>query len=79
MEHERGVYTNGNWYAWNDSQKIRKGAGRVRNGRTDREHKNYSIAKIDQKTEKRPEDVRKVAATQSPVKDRQLNFVWKNA
>ena len=33
------------------------------------DHPNYSIAKIDQNTEKCPRDVRRLAVTQTPVKE----------
>ena len=45
-----------------------KGAGRVGNRRTNRNHPNFTIAKIDQNTEKNPGDLRLLAVTQTPVK-----------
>ena len=40
-----------------------KGAGRVENRQTSREHPNYCIAKIGQNTEKCPGDLRRLAVT----------------
>ena len=38
---------------------------------------NYSIIDFGQNTEKSPGDLRKLAATQTPVKDYQLTLAWK--
>ena len=53
-------------------QKIGIGTGRFGNKRTSGDHPNYSIIKIGQNTEKSPEDLRRLAVTQTPVKDHQL-------
>ena len=52
--------------------------GRVRNWRTCRDHPNYSIVEIGQNTEKSLSDLRRLAVTQTPVKDHKLTLVWKN-
>ena len=38
-----------------------------------------SIIKIGQNTEKSPADLRRLALTQTPVKNNQLSLVWKNS
>ena len=73
MEHESDK--NFNWHAWNALQRFGKGTGRVRNQRTNSDHPNYNITKIGQNTEKSPRDLRKLAVTQTPVKDHQLTLV----
>ena len=45
-----------------------------RNKRTSLDHLNYSIVEIGQNTEKSPEDLRRLAVTQTPVKDHQLTL-----
>ena len=37
----------------------------------------YSIIEIDQNTDKSPGDLKKLAVTQTPIKDHQLTLVWK--
>ena len=51
---------------------ILKGAGRVGNRRTSRNHPNDGIVKVGQNTEKSPGDLRRLEVTQIPVKDHQL-------
>ena len=41
------------------------------------DHPNYYIIDIDQNTEKSPGDLRRLAATQTPVKDYQLMLMGK--
>ena len=55
---------------------VRGLAERVGNQRTSRYHPNYCI-KINQYTEKSPRDLRRLAVTETPVKDHQLTPVWK--
>ena len=40
-------------------------------------HPNYNIIENGQNTEKSPGDLRRLAVTQSPVKDHQLKPMWK--
>ena len=54
---------------------IPKGAGRHRNQWTSSDHPDYSIIKIRQNTEKSPGDLRRLAVTQTPVRNRQLTLV----
>ena len=75
MEHEGDGDTYCNLCGWNDPQSVCKGPGRVRNQRMSQDHPNYSIVKIDQNTEKSPGDLRRLAVTQTPVKNHQLTLV----
>ena len=44
-----------------------------------RNHPNYNINKITQNTEKSSGDLRRLAITQTPVKDYHLILVWKKS
>ena len=77
MDLEAGDDTDCYWCTWNNPQRTGKGTARFRNQRTSRDHPHYSIIKISQNTEKCPGDLRRLAVTQAPVKNYQLNFVWK--
>ena len=72
MEHEGDSDTNYNWCTWNDPQRLGKKAGKVGNP-------NYSIAKIGQNTEKSTGDLRRLAATQTMVKEPSANTGVKNS
>ena len=52
--------------------RIDTGTGGLGDKGTSGDNPNYSIIKIDQKTEKRPEHTRKLAVTQTPVKNHLL-------
>ena len=56
---------------------IIKGPGWFGSWRPSGDHSNNSIIENGQNTEKRPGDLRKLAVTQSPVKDHQLSLMWK--
>ena len=45
---------------------------KIKNQRTRGDHSDYSIIKIGQNTEKSPLDLRRLAVTQTPVKNHQL-------
>ena len=51
--------------------------GGLGNKRTSGDHRNDSIIEIGQNTEKSPGDLRKLAVTQTLVKDYQLTLMWK--
>ena len=51
------------------------GTGGLGNKRTCGDYSDYSIFKIDQKSEKSPGDLRRLAVTQTPVKDHHLTLV----
>ena len=57
--------------------RIIKGPGRFRSWRASGDHLNNSIIENGQNTEKSPGDLRRLAVTQSPVKDHQLTLMWK--
>ena len=77
MEHEGDGDTDCNWCTRNNPQRIEKGTGRFRNQRMSRDHPNDSIVKIGQYTEKSSGDLKKLAITQTPLKDYQLALIWK--
>ena len=56
-------------------QKITKGTGGHGNKRTSGDHRNYYIIENGQNTEKSPGDLRKLAVTQTAVKDHQLKLM----
>ena len=51
-----------------------EGTGGLGKKRTSEDHPNYCIVEIDQNTEKSPVDLKRVAVTQTPVKDHQLTL-----
>ena len=75
MEHEGGGDTKCNCFAWNDTKKLCKEAGRFGNWRTTRDHLNHSIVKIGRNIQKSPGDLRRLAVTQYPVKNHQQTLV----
>ena len=75
MKHKDDGDTNCNWCTRNNLQRIGKGTGRLRNQRTNGDHPVYSVIKIGQNTEKCPGDLRRLAVTQTPVKNYQLMFM----
>ena len=65
------------WCTWNNPQRIGKGAGRLGNKRTSRDHPDYNIIiNIGQNPEKCPGELR-LPDTQTLVKNYQLMLVWK--
>ena len=75
MEHEGDGDTNCKWCARNNPQWIGALTGRLGNKRTSANYLNDGI-KIGRNTEKSPGDLRRLAVTQTPVKDHQLALVW---
>ena len=78
VEHKSDGYTNYNWCSLYSHQRINKGTGGLGNKRTSGDHQNYIIAEIDQNIEKNPEGLRRLAVTQTPVKDHQQKLMWKS-
>ena len=74
MEHEGDGDTYCNWCARRDPQRVHKGAGRVGNRRTSRDHPNYGIVKIGENTKNRPEDLTRFGVTQTPMNNYQLTM-----
>ena len=66
---ESDVYTNSNWCSWYSHQSIDKGTGRFRNKRKCGDHSNNCIIEIVRNTEKSPGDLKRLAVTQTPVKN----------
>ena len=77
MEHESDGDTNPNRCTRYCHQSIIKGTGKLGNNRTSGDHPNYCVIEIGQNTEKSSENLRRLAITQTPVKDHQLKLVWK--
>ena len=75
MKHESDVYTNYNRCPWYSHQRIIKGTGGLGNKRTSGNHPNYYIIVNGQNTEEIPRAMRKLAITQTPVKDHQLTLM----
>ena len=67
--------TNNNWSSQSGPQRLTKGTGRVGNRRTNRDHPNYSVVKIDQNTKESSGDMWTLAVTQTPVKYHQLTLM----
>ena len=57
---------------------MRRGVGGLGNKRTSGDHPNYSIIEIDQITEKSPGDLKRLAVTQTQVRNHPLNPLWKS-
>ena len=60
--------TNRNWRALNAPQRFGKGAAIAGNLRTNRDHPNYSITKIGFDTEKSPGVLKRLAVSQTPLR-----------
>ena len=75
MDHEGDNYTNRDWCFWYSHQRIIKGTGGPGSWRTSGDHPNNYIMVIGQITEKNPEDLRRLAITQTSVKDHQLTLM----
>ena len=69
MEHYGDGGTSGNWWTRNSPLGLGKGAGRVENQRTSRDHPNYCIVKICPNTEKSPEELMRLAVIKTRVKN----------
>ena len=65
--------TNNDWRSSHSHQRT----GGHENKRTGGDHPNYCINEIGQNTEKSPGDLRRLAVTQTPVKDHQLTLIGK--
>ena len=78
MEHEGDGNINSNWCTSNNPQRISKGIERLENKKTNRNHPDNSIIKIDQITEKSPGDLGRLAVTLTTVENHQLTIVSKS-
>ena len=60
--------------------KVSKSLEQIREFRNQRnlgDHRDYSIVNASLNIQKNPQDLRRLTATQTPVKDQQLRLVWK--
>ena len=73
MEHESDGDTSCNWHARYSHQRIHTGGLGIK--RSSKDHPNYSIVEINQNTKKSPGDLRRLAVTQTPVKNHQLTLM----
>ena len=60
---------------WYSNSRMIKGNGRLGNKTTSRDHPNYYISENSQNTEKSSGDLRRLAVTQTPVKNHQLKLM----
>ena len=77
MEHDGDGVTNCCWGTWDNPQRIGKRTGGLVNKKTSVNHPDYCIINIGQNTEKSPGDRRRLAVTQTPVRNYQLMVAWK--
>ena len=75
VEHETEGNTNCNWCSWYSYQRIGTRTGELGNKRTSGDHLSYSISEIGQNTEKSPGNLRRLAVTQTPVRNHRLTLV----
>ena len=78
MQHESNSDTNCKWCTRNNPQKFGND-GRTANQRENIDHPNHSNVAIGLNIEKCPDDLRRLAVTQMPVKSPSANAVVKNA
>ena len=69
MEDAGDNYTNCNWCVWNSNLRITKGTGGLGSWWMSGDHPNYYIIENGQNTVKSPGDLRRLAVTQTPVKN----------
>ena len=75
MEHADDTYTNCNWGFWYSNKRIIKGTGGLGSWWPSGDHPNYSIIENGQNTEKSPGDLRRLAVSQTPLKDHQMSLM----
>ena len=75
MEHKSDGETN--WCSWYSHQRTDTRTGGLGYKRTSVDHPNYYITEIEQNTEERPWNLKRLAFTQTPVRNHQLTLVWK--
>ena len=68
MKHEGDDDNWCNLCTLNNLKRINKETGKLGNQRTSGHYPDYNIIKMSQNTEKSPEDLRRLAVTQTPVK-----------
>ena len=75
MKPEGDTYTNCDWCFWYSHLRIIKGTGGLVSWQTSGDHPNDSIIENGRNTEKSPGDLRRLAFTQTPVKDNQQTLM----
>ena len=75
MEHKSDNYTNRDGCSWYSHQRIIAGTGGLGNNRSSGDHTNYYIIEIGQNNVKSPGDLKRLAVTQTPLKDHQLKMM----
>ena len=74
VEHESDGDTSCNWCSWCSHQMIGTRTGELGNKRMSVDHTNYCIIERDQNTEKSHGDLRRLAVTQTPVRNLRLTM-----
>ena len=69
MEHESDDCANCDWCFWHNNKRIIRSPGGLGSWRTDRDYLNDSIAENGQNPETSPGDLRRLAVTETPVKN----------
>ena len=77
VEHVSNGDINCSSCTWNNPQWIRKASETERNRRENRDYSAYCIIEIGQNIEKSSEDLRRLAAIQTPMKSHPLTLMWK--
>ena len=77
MEHEGDDYTDRDWWIRNSNKRVIKEIGGRGTWWMSGDHPNYSITENCQNTEKSPGDLRRLAVSQTPVKDHQKTLLGK--
>ena len=75
MKHESDSDTNSRWRTRNSFQALGKESSSIGNQRKNKDHTHHTITEIGYNTEKSSEDLRRLAVTQTPLKDHQLKLV----
>ena len=79
MEYESDCNTNCNWCARYSYQTIGSETGGFGNKRMSGDHPNFSSIKIGLNIEKSPGDLRRLAVTQTPVRNHRLTLMQKSS
>ena len=77
VEHKSDGDTRCNEWYWYSHQRINTVTGVFGNKRTSGDHQNYCIIEISKNTEENPVYLRRLAITQTPVKNHRLTLVRK--
>ena len=75
VDYESDDCTNGDLCFWDNNKRIIKRPGRLGIWRTGRDYANDSIAENGQNPETSPGDLRRLTATQTPMKNHQLTLM----